>query len=99
MGQTKQIVPLSEARAKRQSARPGGRVDPAAVQFQPDPVMIAERPLPWLARSVVYIIVLFVVAVALWASLSQVDRVVVGRGKLITIDPLMVVQPLETAVI
>jgi HlyD family secretion protein len=74
-------------------------VDPAAVTFLPDPAMIEERRLPWIARSVVYIIAALIVTTALWASLSQVDRVVTARGKLITIDPLMVVQPLETAVV
>jgi hemolysin D len=74
-------------------------VDPAAVHFQPDAVMIEERPLPWFARSVVYIVVLLVVSAAIWASLSQVDRVVTARGKLITVDPLMTIQPLETAIV
>jgi HlyD family secretion protein len=69
------------------------------VAFQPDAVMIEERPLPWLARSVVYIVVLLVASAAVWASVSKVDRVVTARGKLITVDPLMVVQPLETGVI
>ncbi len=82
--------------AKRRRAK---GVDPEAVQFQPDAVMIEERPLPWFARSVVYVVVLLVVSAAAWASLSQVDRVVTARGKLITIDPLMTIQPLETAVI
>jgi hemolysin D len=99
MGQAKQIIPLSGARTRLQSARPGGSVDPEAVAFQPDSVMIEERPLPWLARSVVYIVALFVVSTIVWASVSQVDRVVTARGKLITLDPLMIVQPLETAVI
>jgi hemolysin D len=76
-----------------------GPVDSEAVHFQPDPVMIEERPLPWFARSVVYVVVLFVVSAAAWASLSQVDRVVTARGKLITIDPLMTVQPLETGIV
>src|SRR5262249_11842390 len=56
-------------------------------------------PLPWVTRSVVYIVAALIVATALWATFSQVDRVVTARGKLITVDPLMVVQPLETAVI
>jgi membrane fusion protein, hemolysin D len=99
MGQTEQIIPLKERRARlRQSGRPAG-VDPEAVHFQPDAVMIEERRLPLFARSVVYIVVLLVAAVAIWASVSQVDRVVTARGKLITVDPLMIVQPLETAVI
>jgi hemolysin D len=85
--------------AKRRARRGREAVDPEAVQFQPDAVMIEERPLPWFARSVVYVVVLLVVTAATWASLSQVDRVVTARGKLITIEPLMTVQPLETAVV
>jgi hemolysin D len=84
------------SRAKR---RGRGPVDTEAVHFQPDAVMIEERPLPWFARSVVYLVVLLVVSAAAWATLSQVDRVVTARGKLITVDPLMTVQPLETAVV
>src|SRR5580704_6029083 len=100
MGQAKQIIPLKDARARlRPSGRGGGSVDREAVHFQPDSVMIEERPLPWFARSVVYIVVALVVAAAIWASVSQVDRVVTARGKLITVDPLMTIQPLETAVI
>jgi hemolysin D len=83
-------------RAKR---RGRGPVDAEAVHFQPDAVMIEERPLPWFARSVVYLVVALVVSAAAWATLSQVDRVVTARGKLITVDPLMTVQPLETAVV
>jgi hemolysin D len=100
MGQAKQIIPLTGARAgSGPAARRDRRVDPEAVAFQPDSVIIEERPLPWLARSVVYIVVALVASAALWASLSQVDRVVTARGKLITVDPLIIVQPLETAVI
>ncbi|HEV3397636.1 MAG TPA: HlyD family type I secretion periplasmic adaptor subunit [Xanthobacteraceae bacterium] len=100
MGQTEQIIPLKERRARlRPSARAGGPVDPEAVPFQPDPAMIEERALPWFARSVVYVVLLLVAAAATWASLSQVDRVVIARGKLITVDPLMTVQPLETGVV
>jgi HlyD family secretion protein len=101
MGKTNQIIPMNGRRAqgRRQSVRPDGGVDPEAVHFQPDAVMIEERPMPWLARSVLYIVVLFVACAAVWASVSRVDRVVAARGKLVTVDPLMIVQPLETAVI
>jgi hemolysin D len=80
-------------------APPARRVDPAAVAFQPDAAVIEERPLPLAARSVVYLVAALIASAALWATFSQVDRVVTARGKLITIDPLIVVQPLETAVI
>lgn len=74
-------------------------IDRAALEFQPDAVMIAERPLPWSARSVVYIVAALVIFTALWATFSKVDRIVVARGKLVTTDPLMVVQPLQTGII
>lgn len=99
MGQAKQIIPL-RGRGRRDSAGSvPGRIDVEAAAFQPDAAMIEERPLPWGARSTVYIIGALVAAALLWASLAQVDRVVTARGKLITVDPLIVVQPLETAVI
>jgi len=78
---------------------PAKPVDQAAVAFQPDAAMIEERRFPWPARSVIYIVAALLACAALWATFSEVDRVVTARGKLITIDPLMVVQPLETAVI
>jgi HlyD family secretion protein len=84
---------------RRKQAPPDKRVDPAAVPFQPDAAMIEETPLPPAARSAIYIVAALVVTALLWATFSQVDRVVTARGKLVTIDPLIVVQPLETAVI
>ncbi len=83
----------------RKPPPPPKPVDQAAVAFQPDAAMIEERRFPWAARSVIYIVAALIVSAAVWASLSQVDRVVIARGKLITIDPLMVVQPLETSVV
>ncbi len=99
MGQAKQIIPLIGRRRRDPTGSAPERLDVEAVAFQPDALMIEERPLPWAARSVVYIIAALVAAALLWASLAQVDRVVTARGKLITVDPLIVVQPLETAVI
>lgn len=75
------------------------RIDRDAVSLLPDPLMIEARPLPWFARSTIYIVAGLIVCALIWASVSQVDRIVVGRGKLITVDPLMVVQPLEIGVI
>src|SRR5580700_11549847 len=84
---------------RKPATPPAKRVDHAAVPFQPDAVVIEERPLPFVARSVVYIIAALIISAALWASLSQVDRVVTARGKRLTVDPMIVVQPLETAVV
>jgi membrane fusion protein, hemolysin D len=89
-----QPIPL-----RKPTPPPPKPVDQAAVAFQPDAAVIEERRLPWAARSVIYIVAALLIAAALWATYSRVDRVVTARGKLITIEPLMVVQPLETAVV
>jgi len=88
------LIPL-----RKPATPPATRVDKAAVAFQPDAVVIEERPLPPVARGVVYIVAALIISAALWANLAKVDRVVTARGKLITTDPMIVVQPLETAVI
>jgi len=96
---TLERVSLAENETGRSRARRAPGVDPKAVEFQPDPLAIEERPLPVMARSTIYVVALLIVSAFVWASLAKIDRVVVGRGKLITVDPLMVVQPLETAVV
>ena len=70
-----------------------------ALAFQPDAVAIEERPFPFAARATLYVIVALLATFAAWATFARIDRIVVSRGKLVTVDPLMVVQPLETAVI
>ncbi|MFH1034534.1 MAG: HlyD family type I secretion periplasmic adaptor subunit [Pseudomonadota bacterium] len=70
-----------------------------AVEYQPDALELEARPLPGGARWSLYLLVLLLVTAVLWASLSDVDRVVVSRGKVVTTVPTIVVQPMETAVI
>lgn len=72
---------------------------PDIVEFQPDASELEERPLPRLARTTLYAVVLFLVCATIWASLSQIDEIIVAPGKLITTRPTLVVQPLEISVI
>ena len=46
-----------------------------------------------------YLVTALIVACIVWACLSQVDKIVVARGKLTTTQPNIVVQALETSVI
>ncbi len=46
-----------------------------------------------------HVIVLLIAALVVWASVSEVDRIVSAPGRLITTKPLIVVQPLETGVV
>lgn len=72
---------------------------PIALEFQPDAIEIEERPIPKAAKYTLYGLVSFIVFAILWACFSHVDRVVTSRGKLITTDQMILVQPLETSVI
>ena len=40
---------------------------------------IEKEPLPWQARATLYVLVALLVVAATWATLAQIDRIVVGR--------------------
>jgi HlyD family secretion protein len=90
------IEKMRASRALRAFAR---RRDLTVIEFLPDADEIERRPLPPLARTTLWVLLAMVASFVLWASLSQVDRVVVARGQLVTPLPNLVVQPLETSII
>ncbi len=69
------------------------------IDFQSDAVELEERPPPRVAKVTLYALSALICAAILWMSLSEVDEVVVATGKLVTSQPTMVVQPLETSII
>lgn len=85
--------------AQPRPAGPAPGLAPVALAFQPDAVELEERRPPGGARWSLYLLLLLVVAAVVWASLSSVDRVVVGRGRMVTTAQTIVVQPMETGVI
>ncbi|MBF0273127.1 MAG: HlyD family type I secretion periplasmic adaptor subunit [Magnetococcales bacterium] len=48
---------------------------------------------------VLYLLTTLMITAVLWATFSEVDRIVVARGKLVTTTGSVVLQPLETSVI
>ncbi|MCF1744283.1 HlyD family type I secretion periplasmic adaptor subunit [Paradevosia shaoguanensis] len=68
-------------------------------EFQSDAVELEERVPPRVARMTLYSITAFLIAAVTWASVSSVDEIVVAPGKLVTTQPTIVVQPLETSII
>jgi len=73
---------------------------PAAIaEFQSDAVELEERAPPRVARMTLYGITALITAAIVWASVSSIDEVVIAPGKLITTQPTIVVQPLETSII
>jgi HlyD family secretion protein len=77
---------------------PAAKPDKAwAVAFLPDPDELEKRQLPAGLNLTMYLLLgLFAAAIA-WASLFEVDMVVMARGKLVTQQPNIVIQSFETA--
>ncbi len=69
------------------------------IEFLPDADEIERSPLPRSARITLYVVLAALISFLLWAIYSDVDRVVVARGRLITPLPNILVQPLETSII
>lgn len=67
--------------------------------FQSDAVELEERPPPRVARVTLYALSALICSAILWACIAKVDEVVIASGKLITSEPTLVVQPLETSII
>jgi len=69
------------------------------VEFLPDADEIELRPLPLVARVTLPVLAGALVVAALWASFSQIDMVVVAKGRLVNPLPNIVVQPLENSIV
>jgi HlyD family secretion protein len=69
------------------------------VEFLPDADEIERSPLPRLAQITLHVLLATFVAFVLWATLSEIDQIVVARGRLVTPLPNILVQPLETAIV
>ena len=67
--------------------------------FKPDADALESLPLPFPGKTLLYVIIGLVVAGVVWASLSNVDRVVTAKGRLVTTAPRIVIQALETSII
>lgn len=70
-----------------------------AVEFLPDADEIERSPLPWMAQTTLHVLLALLVSFLLWATLSEVEKIVIAKGRLVTPLPNIVVQPLETSII
>lgn len=69
------------------------------LDFLPDPDAIEQRPLAGITRGVLYGLSAVLFSFLLWATLSEIDEIVSASGKLITVQPNILVQPLETSIV
>ncbi len=70
-----------------------------AVDFQPDAVEIAMRPVPFMAKLGVWIGVIFFFGSLIASYFCEVDVIVTGTGKLVPVDQNIVMKPLDRTVI
>lgn len=75
------------------------KVAEAAGSFENETSDLENRPVSGAATWISRAIVALVIIALLWSYFGQVDKVVVGQGKLVTTVPLAVVQPLETSIL
>jgi hemolysin D len=69
------------------------------VEYLPDADEIERSPVPRFAQFTLQAMVLALIAFTVWASVSQLDQVVVAQGRLVNPLPNVVVQPLETSIV
>ena len=69
------------------------------VEYLPDADEIERNPIPRGAQFTMHVLLFAFASFAVWASISQLDQVVVAQGRLINPLPNVVVQPLETSII
>ena len=82
--------------AAKKPAKPRGKT---VVEYLPDADEIERSPVPRMAQMTLQLLVLALVVFGVWASLSQLDKVVVAQGRLVNPLPNVVVQPLETSIV
>ncbi len=90
------MEPTDQSHVKRWGARAR---DATALEFLPDADAIERNPLPPYIRTTVHMLALALLLFVVWASFSEVERVVVASGRLVNPLPNIVVQPLETSII
>lgn len=75
------------------------RAEEAVRAFKPDADALESLPLPFPGKTLLYVMIGLVAAGVAWASLSEVDRVVTAKGRLVTSAPRIVIQALETSIV
>lgn len=68
-----------------------------APEFLPDADAIERTPIHGGISYTLYLLALLTVVAVLWAQFSEIDQIVVARGRLVTPQPNVVLQPLDTA--
>jgi hemolysin D len=95
----KPVSPRKVERRRGRLFRAAPRQARLIAEFQSDAIEVEQRSPPRFARLTLYCILALIVVAVAWATVSKVDMIVTAQGKLVTVRPNLVVQPLETSVI
>lgn len=87
----KEIRHRRRREARIESHRKRSNNDALLNEFQSDAVEIEKRSVPGGARWTLYTVVGLLTAFIFWANWAKVDRIVTASGKLITVDPAVVI--------
>lgn len=88
--------PAAPAAASRTAAPVARTIAP---DFQPDALEIELREPPRSVRLTLFLLIGVLLAGLGWSAVARIDRIVVAPGRVVTTQPTVVVQPLETSVI
>lgn len=69
------------------------------VEYLPDADEIERSPVPRYAQVTLHLLVTALITFMVWATVSELDQVVVAQGRLINPLPNVVLQPLETSIV
>jgi hemolysin D len=90
------VVNLAKQRPRAVRRSPTSRI---ISEFQPDAIEIEESTPSRKTHITLYAVSSLIVALVVWAPLFSINEIVTARGKLATIRPDLVVQPLQTSII
>jgi len=82
---------LRRETARNEAVRQRRNQDRLLTEFQPDAVEIETRSVPFGAPLTLYTVIALLVTAVAWACWAEVDKIVTAQGKLITVNPPVVI--------
>ena len=82
---------LRRENARTEAVRQKQNQDRLMTEFQPDAVEIETRSVPFAAPLTLYTVIALICVAVAWSYWAQLDKIVTAQGKLITVDPPVVI--------
>jgi hemolysin D len=75
------------------------RPSEADLDLLSDPDAIEQRPIGGTRRAALYMLAAFIATMLAWAAIAEVDETVTARGKMVSSQRNLVIQPFDTSII